>query len=174
MGVIRSNNDKGNQLHDEETGEFASKDGAGVSSSAPKEEIPTNEPKLKLKAGADLKNFFEKAKDMNTCAEVPLLKSVEDIDMYVDKFFSKKVCSNIDSLWGRNSRVADFLFLPNPNNPYISLNIFICVLGKNRYKDNHARYIDDIEFKRLEKQVYAYEAIYRGIRYVTREERKKF
>ncbi len=161
MGVTKSNNEKGNQFHDDTTGEFTSKDGAGASSSAPKEEEQAVAPKIKLKAGTDLQSFFEKAKDMNTCAEVPLLRSVEDIDANIDKLFSKKVCSNIDSLYGKTTNVSSYNFAPDPSRPRIALNIFVCVLGKNRYKDNHARYIDQNEFRLLSNQN-GYKKVYRG------------
>lgn len=168
MGVTISDNTKGNPLHSDKTGEFVSKDGSPDANNVDIDPVSAIKAKLKtsLKQNVDLGSLFTKLQDINSCSSVGLLKDYKLIDTNLDNLLSKNVCSEINELYGRdhktNSYVPEYKMFVNGSKNF-TVNILICVLGKNRYKDNHAHFITSSEYKELSKSK-SYEKIYRGLR----------
>lgn len=147
----KSSNTQGNPYHDEATGEFTSPNGGGN---------VDNKPKLKLKVKTNI-DIQAEINDLNQCANVPILNTASEIEEHITEFFSKTVIDKIDSLYGKTGDCASFQFHPK-SNPNMILEIFPNVLGKYRYKDNHAHIVNGAEFKKLEESG-NYTNIYRGI-----------
>lgn len=151
----KSSNTQGNPYHDEETGEFTS---PGSSSSTP---TPIEAPqglKLKIKQGVNVAGIIS---ELNQVSNIKRLTTSDEIEENITQFFSKTVVEKIDSLYGKTAGCASFQFRPKAN-PNIILEIFPNVLGKYRYKDNHAHIITSEQYKTM---VYSgkYNRIYRGI-----------
>ncbi len=165
--ATKSSNTQGNPYHDEATGEFTSKD--GQSASAKNENDLSGEVKpvsggIKLKAGVDLSNLtapkakfkdasslnsmIERLNDLNQVSNIPRLQSARDIENNIEQYFSKQVTDKLNEMYGKNSDCASYQFHPK-SNPWISLNLFTCVLGKYRYKDNHAHLVTREEFDKI-------------------------
>lgn len=168
----RSSNTQGNPYHDESTGEFTSADGASQKAGKAKSGVrmkpgvdlsafKANKSGLRLKFGASLAKMEGILKDINQPSDVPRLRSARDIEDHVTEFFSNQVISKIDALYGKSTDCSSYQFHPK-SNPHMTLEIFPNVLGKYRYKDNHAKVLSAAEFDRLER-VWSGDRIYRGI-----------
>lgn len=158
--ATKSNNTQGNPYHDED-GKFTSADDVG---SAKKDELETIESKIKLKEGVDLgtikkptikmkqgtnlQQLVERLQDLNQVANVPKLRSARDIEGNIEEFFSRQVTDKINESWGLSSNCGEWQFHPK-SNQHISLNLFTCILGKYRYKDNHAHLVSSEEFDKI-------------------------
>ncbi len=157
----------GNPYHDKE-GKFTSPEGVGSGGGVEKKTenvISYNsdeiKPKLKIKTSIDVQELKKTLDDFNQTSNVPRLYSARDIEDNCAQLFSKNVTNHINELYGKSSDVSSYQFHPKAN-PHMTLEIFPNVLGKYRYKDNHAAIVDIEKFNEL---LYSgqYEKIYRGI-----------
>lgn len=176
--ATKSNNTQGNPWHDED-GKFTSEGDGSVKNET------LESPGLKLKAGVSLdqlnknnlvlkgnlklkgdKKFDDivsRLNDINQVSNIPKLSSASDIEQHIEEFFSKEVTQKIDSMYGNSQGCASYQFHPKAN-PRVSLNLFTCVLGKYRYKDNHAHMVNVEEQNQLRRNPnFNLTAIYRGI-----------
>ena len=168
----KSSNTQGNPYHDESTGEFTSADGASGSrvEEAPKIKIKSGvdlssikiNKGIKLKEGQSFQGLQERLADLNQSINVPKLTSARDIESHITEFFSKQVISKINELYASTSDCASYQFHPK-SNPHMILEIFPNVLGKYRYKDNHAKVVSAQEFNQLAMSMLGSERIWRGI-----------
>lgn len=173
-----SDNTKGNPNHDEE-GKFTSAGNAGSKSE-------TDKPKLKVTLKKDLNldilntkkenvikpkispqnraDLLEKLEDMTQLQRIPVLRNSKDIENNIEKFFSNQVIGHIDRLFGQSSDCADYQFHPKANKS-IRLDIFPNIIGKYRYKKNHATIMPAVDFEKmlLSDREGRFERQYRGI-----------
>lgn len=173
--ATKSNNTQGNPYHDETTGEFTSPNSASQKTEQPQQSGNLN---IKLKDGVDLSKLQDltktriktsitveaitaRFKDLNQVSNIPKLTSARDIEEHITEYFSKQVIDKIDALYGNSPNCAHHQFRPRAN-PNVVLDLFPNVIGKYRYKDNHAKVIPSDEFYRL-KRSWNGEVIYRGI-----------
>ena len=154
--ATRSSNTKGNQYHDEE-GKFTSPNDTGdkiekiESKVKLKEGIDLNafkKPSIKMKQGTNLQGLIDRLNDLNQVANIPQLRSARDIESNIENYFSKQVSDKLNEMYGMSSNCASYQFHPKANQN-VDLNLFTCVLGKYRYKDNHAHLLSQEDFDKL-------------------------
>lgn len=158
--ATKSDNTQGNPWHDEE-GKFTSKDGeSGQKLSVSSGEIlnrieniqnqgqqgQTIKPKFKIKS--DASKILGQLSSMNEVSKIPVLQSAQDIYENIERFFSKATIEKIDQFFGKTPDCSPWQFHPK-SAPNVSLPIFPCIIGKYRYKDNHARLVSREEFNQL-------------------------
>lgn len=151
------NGGHGSEEYDPKTGKYVS---SGSSEGEGEKQDTPSTPTLKLKV-KDNVNFQDIINDLTQCSSVPFLNDAKQIEENIEKFFSKIVTEKIDSLYGKSEGCASYQFHPK-SNPRMVLEIFPNVLGKYRYKDNHAHIISPEEFKKMYYSG-AFVKIYRGI-----------
>ncbi len=105
--------------------------------------------------------FMEKLNDFSQSSEVGFLSTPQEITGNIGKILSKNVVSHIDRLYGQSTNCSSYQFHPK-SNPHVNLNIFTCVLGKYRFKSNHAHFVDAQEYDKMQYDP-RYEKVYRGI-----------
>lgn len=154
--ATKSSNTQGNPYHDEE-GKFTSANDTGEKLEKIESKIKLKEgidlgnikvPQVKMKEGTNLQHLVDRLKDLNQVADIPKLFSARDIESNIEMYFSRQVSDKLNEMWGMSSDCGDWQFHPK-SNPYVSLNLFTCVLGKYRYKDNHARLVSAEEFDKI-------------------------
>lgn len=157
--ATKSTNTQGNPYHDEE-GKFTSPEGVGEK----KDELVKFRPKIKLKEGVDLgtikkptikmktgttlQGLVDRLNDLNQVANIPKLRSARDIEDNIENYFSKQVSDKLNEMYGMSQNCSSFQFRPKANQN-VCLNLFTCVLGKYRYKDNHAHLVSSEEFDKI-------------------------
>lgn len=155
--ATKSSNTQGNPYHDEKTGEFTSANDSGEKlekiesqiSLKPGVDLSTiKKPSVKMKEGMNLQHLVDRLTDLNQVANIPKLRSARDIEDNIENYFSRQVTDKLNEMWGMSSDCGDWQFHPKSNR-YISLNLFTCVLGKYRYKDNHAHLVSSEEFDKI-------------------------
>ena len=171
--ATKSNNTQGNPYHDEE-GKFTTPGDTGTKSPElqqsgslklqlkPGVDLTKIRTGLKIKSGQTFEGLADRLKDLNKSSDVPKLTSARDIESHITEFFSKQVIGKIDALYGSSSDCASYQFHPK-SNPCMTLEIFPNVLGKYRYKDNHAKMVSANDFYNLARTMSRREMIYRGI-----------
>lgn len=165
--ATKSSNLKGNPYHDENDGRFTSPNEGNAKeqnnniSNGIQLKPGVNLGGLKLKEGKTIESLAERLKDLNQTSNVPKLTTARDIESHITEFFSKQVIGKIDELYGKSTDCASYQFHPK-SNPHMTLEIFPNVLGKYRYKDNHAKIVSAEEFDKL-KQTWNGDKIFRGI-----------
>lgn len=159
--ATKSTNTQGNPYHDEE-GKFTSADNTGVKSEKTdlekveskiqlKEGVDLSQikkPFVKMKQGATLQGLVDRLNDLNQVANIPQLRSARDIEGNIEQYFSKQVTEKLNEMYGNSQNCASYQFRPK-SNPNVMLNLFTCVLGKYRYKDNHAHLVSSEEFDKI-------------------------
>ena len=104
-----------------------------------------------------LAQMFAKLQDINQGINVPLLNDAQDIEQNVEKFFSQQVIGHLSREWD----IGHGYIHPKAKQN-VSLNLFTCVFGKYRYKDNHAHLITMDEFNKMAAQPDKFRKVYRG------------
>lgn len=104
-----------------------------------------------------LAQMFAQLQDINQGINVPLLNDAQDIEQNIEKFFSKQVIGHLSREWD----IGHGYIHPEAKKN-ISLNLFTCVFGKYRYKDNHAHLISMDDFNKMAAQTDKYRKVYRG------------
>lgn len=153
---IKSDNTKGNPYHNEDDGKFTSPDDSKTSD---KSELKVSAdavqtlskavivPKIKVNS-ANLEAIKNKINDINQCANIPKLTSAIDIENHIEEYFSKQVCGKLVELYGNSPNCSSYQFRPASNQNKV-LELFPNVLAKYRFKDNHAKYISNEEYRKL-------------------------
>lgn len=113
--------------------------------------------KPSLKSEDALALMFAQLQDINQGINVPLLSSAQDIEQNIEKFFSKQVIGHISREWDNGKG-----YIHPKSHPNVSINMFTCVFGKYRYKDNHAHLISFEEFNKMAADTTNYRKVYRG------------
>lgn len=108
-----------------------------------------------------LAQMFAKLQDINQGINVPLLNDPKDIEANIEHFFSKQVIGHLDRLFAKDRWGQEGYFHPN-DNPNMSLNLFTCVFGKYRYKDNHAHLISLDDYNKMAADTNNYRKVFRG------------
>lgn len=121
-----------------------------------KKAIPT------LKSADALAQMFAKLQDINQGINVPLLNSPEEVEQNIEKFFSKQVIGHLDRLYGKTGGWCSADQFHPKSNDNVTLNLFTCVFGKYRYKDNHAHLISMDDYNKMSADVNHYRKVYRG------------
>ena len=154
--ATKSSNTQGNPYHDEE-GKFTSANDSGEKFQKIESKIKLKDnvdlggfkkPSLKMKGGMNLQDLVDRLNDLNQVAEIPHLRSARDIENNIEQFFSKQVSDKLNEMYGMTAGCASYQFHPKANSN-VSLNLFTCVLGKYRYKDNHAHLVNKDEFDKI-------------------------
>lgn len=115
-----------------------------------------------LKSGDALAQMFAKLQDISQGINVPLLNSPEEVEQNIEKFFSKQVIGHLDRLYGKAGGWCSADQFHPKSNPNVDLNLFTCVFGKYRYKDNHAHLISQEDYNKMAADTTHYRKVYRG------------
>ena len=140
-------------------GQFKPKNGAAGRAAKAKKKTPVK-PKIQLAPEA-MANMFSQLQDLSGAISVPLLNSAEDLEQNIEKFWTKRVISHVDKLYGNTNCYDKAQFHPKSNKD-VNINMFTCIFGKYRYPDNHAHLVSQAEFDKLSQDKEHFTVVYRG------------